>query len=306
MEFDTALKEHSTAKQRSSQAGALYGSIISYMVDSKEAAETADALPGFWKSIPVFEQYVLPQAVESRVSRALLMLASSKAYDWVASIASEAVKNPTKPDSWVCQLAKDVGREWRYRNSNPNHPKEAVFDSKKYLPILKTPCEAVVTLNRWGHIQEKDQEIKITQAVSFIIETWLQFPTTKHQQKGHKVRCALISILIKNFPISVLFLDHVWFMFLKPYQLLLHGRLKQRITTQQTAATVKLFEESIQKHAMAQSTSKEHLLLKVLQEYSSNWFQLSSLRTPKEYQPVAPLINDVRFFCFFKYYVLIF
>ena len=220
------------------------------------------------------------------------MLSASKAYNWVTSIATEAVTSTNNRNCWVYQLAKDVEREWRYRNHNPHFTKEATFESQNYLPCLLTPREATVSLKQWGLDAEEDQQLKMIHAVSTVIETWLQFPTTKDNKNNHKVRCTLISIVTRYLPRSVLFLDEIWFMFLKPYQLLIHGHVGQRISKPHTATTLKLFEASIQKHVMNDPKSKEYLLLSVLNQQMENWFQHTTSKVQQSQQTI-PLHNNV-------------
>jgi hypothetical protein len=251
----------------------------------------------YWKIVPEFEQYVYLQPVESRVSRALLMLSSSKAYNWVLSIATEAYTSPTN-DTWVGQLARDVKREWRKQSHNTRGPEEVIFDSEDYLPSLTVSCKAVVILERWV-IKDEEEGFKIIQIISIIIETWFQFPTSRHTNNNYNVRCALISIVTKYMPLSVLLLDDIWKMYVKPHQFVIHGRAqnqqRQRISHSHTEKTVALFEKAIQKHAMAQRTSEEYNLLMVLNKYSESWYQLSASRTQTENQH-GPSTDDVRFF----------
>lgn len=294
MDLDSAMNTCQSFQSASSQTGVLCGSLISALDDREEAVETAASLPDFWKNIPNYEQYVLLQPVETRVCKALLMLSCSKAYHWVASITTAAVKSRTSPNSWVYQLARDVETEWQYRNNNPNHSKDAVFHSKDYLPSLATPCDAKVVLRRWGMIDRDQEELKIIQTVCSIIETWLQFPTSKDNKSNDKLKCTLISIITKYMPLSVLLLDAIWSMFVKPYQLLIHGRSKQRISLPHTVKTVKLFEELIQKHSMNNPASKEYLLLTVLTERSGTWFNSITSDVPMETQQIAPVYNQVR------------
>jgi hypothetical protein len=294
MEFKTALKAHQFSKNPRSQSGELYGSIISALDNEKEAVETAAALPNFWNSVPEFENYISLQALESRVSRALLMLSCTKAFQWVAWMATASVKSRINANCWIYQLAKDVETEWNFRNNNPDHPKEAIFNSLDYLPSLGSPCEATVVLKRWGMIEDEEKEIKMIQTVSCIVETWLQFPTSKDNRKNDQVRCSLISIILKKMPHSILFLDPVWSMFLRPYQLLIHGRPRQRIAHPHTEKTLNLFEECIQRHMMKNSASKEYLLLEALTEQSERWFRLINSKERIKPQQIAPVYYDVR------------
>jgi hypothetical protein len=304
MEFDSAVKAREYLKTPSSGAGVQCASIISALDKKESEAETAAALPDFWNGVPEFEGYVLLQAVESRVSRALLMLSCTKAYHWVASMATEAVKFRQKKNCWIYELVKDVEAELNYRNRNPDHPKEATFYSENYLPLLSSPSQATVVLKRWGLDKDDEKDLKMIQVVSSIIETWLQFPTSKDNKNKDKLRCSLISIIIRHLPLSILLLDSVWLMFVTPYNLLIHGRSKQRVSQPHTAETVKLFEQCIQKHSMSEnnSTSKEYLLLSVLTEESEKWYQRIALNMRKEHQRTAPLYNKV---CFILHNVIL-
>jgi hypothetical protein len=275
----------------SSQTGEPCGTIISALDDEKEAAETAAALPEFWQKVPEFDHHVLHHAVKTRVSKGLLMLSCMKAYEWVTSITTAAVKKRTNPNCWVYQLARDVETEWCYRNNNPDQPKNVVFDSHDYLPLLTSRCDATVELRRWGMIDRDLQEDKIIQAVSTIIETWLQFPTSKDNKRSDKLRCTLLSIVTKYMPFAILLLDPIWTMFLLPYQSLIHGRPKQRISHPHTAKTITLFEECIQKHPMTKPDSHEYLLLTALTQQSDSWFQE---RAHKETQETGPVYENVR------------
>lgn len=288
------MKAHPFLKNPGSPTGVLCASIISALDSEKEAVKTASALPDFWNRVPDFENYVTLQAVESRVSRALVMLSCSKAFEWVASMATAAVKTRINADCWAYQLVKDVEAEWNYRNSHPDHPKEAIFHSQNYLPSLPSPREATVVLKQWGWIEDIEKEIKMIQTVSCIIETWLQFPTSKYNRKNDQLRCSLISIILKNMPWSILLLDTVWSMFVRPYHLLIHGRIGQRISNPHTTKTLKLFEESIEKHVMKNSDSKEYLLLEALTERSERWFRLISSKAKVKTQQKAPVYKNVR------------
>ena len=286
MDIESALKARKSLQRASSDTGVLCGSIITAL-NNKEAVETAAGLPGFWKKIPDFERYVAIQPVESRVCKALLMLSCSKAYHWVASIATAGVKSRTNPNFWVHQLARDVESAWRYRNNNPQHSKDAVFHSKDYLPSLASPCEATVVLKRWGMIEPEEEDDRTIQAVCSIIETWLQFPTSKDNKSCDKLRCALVTVITKYLPLSVLLLEATWLMFVKPYQILIHGQTGQRITQSHTSKVLKLFEEAISKHRMKNPASKEYLLLTVLTKHSESWFHLI-LNQPSEIQQNIP------------------
>jgi hypothetical protein len=243
----------------------------------------------YWKLVPEYEQNVGHQAIESRVSRALLMLSSSKAYSWVVSIATEAIQSPTK-DTWVGRLAKDVQRQRRIRHLDPTAPPDVAFNSKDYLPSMSNNYEATVTLNRWM-LRDEEEGLRTINIVSFIIETWLQFPTSRHQNSTYKVKCALISVITKYMPLSILLLEEVWQMYLSPYRTVIHReKTGQRIQKPHTDKILKLFEESIQKHAMIDSTSKEHQLLQVLNKYSETYHRLASSRTRKENEKSMP--ND--------------
>jgi len=278
MEFDHAIKARQVNKSPKAQTGALCGPIISAVDNKKDAAETAVALREYWKIVPEFEQYTHTQAVETRVSRALLMLSSSKAYSWVVSIATEAILFPTN-ETWFSKLATDIKREWRKRHHDPTVPQEATFNSKDYLPSLTDSCEAVLPMKRW---MLKNQEEGLIHFITFVIETWLHFPNSRHMNDSYKVRSALISITVKYMPLSVLYLDDIWNMYMQPYSFVIHGRpregARQRISHSHTLATLALFEKSIQKHLMSESTSKEHLLLMVLQKYTESWFKLTASR----------------------------
>ena len=290
MEFDHAIKACQNIPK--TQIGTYCGTIISALNNEKDEAETAIALVEYWRMVPEFERYNHLQVVESRVSRALLMLSSSKAYSWVVSIASEAIEFPTK-ETWVSRLAKDVQREWRFRHQNPTAPREAIFNSKDYLPSMSDHCEAIITLKRWM-IKDEEDGLRTIRIISFIIETWLQFPTSRHQNSNYKVRCALISIMTKYMPLSVLLLDDTWKMYLTPYISVIHGRAPgQRIRQSHTEKILTLFEESIQNHALTDSTSKEHQLLNVLNKYSETYHQLTSSRIRRENQ-ATPSNNNVR------------
>ena len=274
VDIETAFKARQSLQRASSETGELCGSTIAALKNNKEAVETAAGLPGFWKEIPDFERYVAIQPVESRVCKALLMLSCSKAYHWVTSIATAGVKSRTNPNTWVHQLARDVESAWRYRNSNPQHSKDAVFHSKDYLPSLASPCEARVVLKRWGMIEQEEQDNRTIQAVCSIIETWLQFPTSKDNKSCDKLRCALVTVITKHLPLSVLLLDATWSMFVRPYQTLILGQTGQRISRLHTSKVLKLFEEAISKHRMKNPASNEYLLLTVLTKQSENWFSL--------------------------------
>jgi hypothetical protein len=297
MEFDYAIKAHDFIKNAKAQAGAYCGLIISAVDNRKNAVETAIALMEYWTIMPEFEQYVHLQAVETRVSRALLMLSSSKAYHWVVSIATEAVELPSD-ETWAGRLAKDVQREWRAQSHGQSGQQEVIFDSKKYLPSLTVSCEARVMLKRWT-VKDEEERLTIIQLTSFIIETWLRFPISKRLNENYKVRCALISIVTKYMPVTVLLLDDVWKMYLKPYIFLIHGRRSgQRISPSHTQKILALFENSIQNHAMTTSTSDEYQLLMVLKEYSETWFRQTTSRTQTENQGVSGPNDNVRFFLY--------
>ena len=295
LEFDDAIKARKIIKNPKAQAGAVCGNIISALHSEKNEEKTAVALTEYWKIVPEFEQYVHLQAVETRVSRALLMLSSSKAYSWVISIATEAIRDPTA-DTWVCQLAKDVRRDWINRHSDPNTPQEAIYNSKDYLPSLTPFCEAILMPKRW---LLKYEEENLIHFLTYIIETWLQFPISKHMNNSYKVRCALITITIKHMPLSVLYLDDVWKMYNKPYSFLIHGRPgagerdRQRISLSHTEETLVLFEKSIQNHVITDSNSKEYLLLMVLMKQSETWFRLTASRIRRETQGTV-LNSNVR------------
>jgi len=300
-ELVDAMNARQTIKNLKAQVGTYCGTIISALNNEKDEAETAIALVEYWKIVPEFEQYLQLQAVDSRFSRALLMLSSSKAYSWVVSIVTEAIEFPTK-ESWVSQLAKDVQREWKIRHQDPTAPPKAIFNSKDYLPSMSVNCEATVTLKR-RMLKDEEDGLRMIRIVSFIIETWLQFPSSRHQNSSYKVRCALISITTKHMPLSVLLLDDIWKMYLKPYHSVIHGRAPgQRIRQSHTEKILNLFEESIQNHAMTNPTSKEHQLLKVLNQYSQTYHQLTSPRTRGETQATLPnsnvRLNVVLYFIF--------
>ena len=295
MEFESAMKAHKILKNACSTTGVLCASIISALDNQKEAIETATALSEFWKNVPDFETYVLFQAVEGRVSRALLMLSCCKAYQWVTSITTAAVKYRTNQNCWVYQLVKDVETEWSYRNCDSQHPREATFHSQTYLPSLASPSEAKVILRRLGMREDDQKELKLIQTVSSIIETWLQFPTSKDNKQNDKVRCSIISIITTYMPHSVLLLDAVWAMFVKPYQLLIHGRPKQRISSPHTATTLKLFDKTIRKHCLIDSSSIEHRLLAVLTEQMESWFRLISSKVGTENVQTAPIYHNVSY-----------
>jgi hypothetical protein len=220
VEFEHAIKARQVNESPKAQTGALCGTIMTAIDNKKYAVETAVALTEYWDIVPEFEQYTHPQAVETRVSRALLMLSSSKAYSWVVSIATEAILFPTN-ETWFCRLATDIKREWRKRHQDPTAPPEATFDSKDYLPSLTNSCEAVVPMKRWMLRNEEEELIRF---VTFVIETWLRFPNSRHAKDSYKVRSALISIIIKYMPLSVLYLDDIWNMYMRPYSILIHGR----------------------------------------------------------------------------------
>ena len=271
-EFEKAIKSR-PIRITGTHLGLDCGTIIAALNIEKNEAETAIALVDYWKIVPECEENVRHQAVESLVSRALLMLLSSKAYSWVVSIATEAIQSPTK-DTWVGRLTKDVQRQRRIRHLDPTAPPEVTFNSKDYLPSMSDNYEATVTQNRW---MLKDEDgLRTIRIVSFIIETWLQFPTSRHQNSTYKVKCALISVITKYMPLSILLLEEVWQMYLNPYRTVIHGEnTGQRIQQRHTDETLKLFEESIQKHAMVDSTTKEHQLLQVLNKYSETYHRLA-------------------------------
>jgi hypothetical protein len=288
MDFDGIVKDPQVLKGDSSQTGEQCGTIISALNDKKEAVETAAALPEFWRKIPDFDRHVLHHAVQTRVSRGLLMLSCMKAYEWVTSIATTAVKKRTNPSCWVDELARDVEREWRYRNNNPDEPKKVVFHSHDYLPLLTTRCDATVELKRWGMIDHDQQEDRIIQAVSTIIKAWLQFPTSKDKKRSDELRCTLLAIVTKYMPLAVLLLDPIWRMFLVPYQSVIHGRPKQRISHPHTAKTVTLFEQCIKKHLMTKPSSHEYQLLTALTQHSDIWFQ------ERAHKEIGPVYENVR------------
>ena len=105
-EFEKAIKSR-PIRITGTHLGLDCGTIIAALNIKKNEAETAIALVDYWKIVPECEVNVRHQAVESLVSRALLMLSSSKAYSWVVSIATEAIQSPTK-DTWVGRLTKDL------------------------------------------------------------------------------------------------------------------------------------------------------------------------------------------------------
>lgn len=294
MEFESAVKAHHNFISPITRSGELCASIISALDNGRESDETAAAFPGFWRNISELQPYVLVHGVETRISRALLMLYCSKAYDWVASITTTAVRYRTTQNCWVDQLVKDIETEWKDRNSNPHLPKEAVFHSQNYLPSLASPSEATVELRRWAMIDRDEEELKIIHTASTIIETWLHFPTSKDNKTNDKLRCTLISIITRHMPLSILLLDAIWSMYVAPYHLLIHGRPNQRISRPHTANTMKLFEESIQKHDMKKSTTKEYLILAVLTKETESWFQQMTANMQKESQQIAPIYNNVR------------
>lgn len=288
MGFESAINGRCNHISPTARAGELCASIMSELHNRREADETAAAFPGFWKNISEFEPYVQLHTVETRISRALLMLCCSEAYEWVALITTAAVRDRTTQNCWVDKLVKDIEGEWNHRNRNPQHPKEAVFDSRNYLPSLACPSEVTVELRRWGMIDRDEEELRIIHTASTIIETWLQFPTSKDNKSHDKLRCTLISILTRHLPLSILLLDAIWSMYQTPYQLLIHGRPKQRISRPHTAKTIKLFEESLQKHDMKNSKTKEYLILAVLTRQTESWFQRVTLRETRQ---IAPIYN---------------
>jgi hypothetical protein len=299
LEMESAIEARKFIKNPKAQAGALCASIICDLATKQNAEETAVALTEFWKIVPEFEQYVHLQAVETRISRVLLMHSSSKAYSWVVLIATEAINLPTA-ETWVSRLAKDIKHEWRKRyldDLHPDSPQEAIFNSKDYLPSLTPSREAVLKLGRW--MSKCEQQERLIHFLSYIIETWLHFPNSTHTNNSFKVRCALITIMTKHMPFSVLFLDDVWKMYNRPYAYVIHGRPRegdrQRVSHSHTEQTLILFEQSIQNHVMADLNSNEHLLLMVLNKYSENWFQLTTSRKQRENQ-VTLQNSNVRIF----------
>lgn len=283
-EFDNAIRARQTIKDPTAQIGTSSGTIISALNNEKHKPETANALVKYWKNVPEYEKTARRHAAESRVSRALLMLASSKAYSWVVSITTEAIECPTK-DTWVSQLAKDVLHQWGIRHRDPTVPHEATFNSKDYLPLMTDNIEATVTLKRRMHKDEEEgrRTIKI---ISFIIETWLRFPTSRHQSNKSKVRCALLGIMTKYMPFSIFFLDDVWQMYLSPYRMVIHASGQgQRIEEAHNEKILILFEQAIQNHVMAEPTSKEHELLMVLNKYAEAYHRITSRMENQDTMP---------------------
>ena len=237
-----------------------------------DEVETAIAMPNFWEQAAQFEQYVVLHAVENRISRGLLMLSSSKAYTWVLEIADDAIERPGK-SSWCDRLASDVSAQWTIAYANSTSA-QITFDSKDYLPDLIPSQQATITLGRFTFDKERQNRHKI-RAVTCVIEQWLQFPSNPQ----HKVRSALVSILIQHIPLSVLLLDDVWSMFRNPYQVVIHGKQGQRISSPHTEEVLELFNKALNRHPLTNKRSNEYLLLMVLSEEVDKWFQLVTAKT---------------------------
>lgn len=283
MEFDIAIKARWQIKNPRSHSGILCGEMIGALEKRSEDVDTAVALPYFWKMFDEFEQYAVLQAVESRISRSLLMHSSCRAYMWVITIATNAVKQPTGETSlWFNDLARDVEKHSNRTITDVNAPKEVTISSEQYLPSLLPPRKATVKLLRWTYNEEK-QKLQTIRTISSIIETWLEFPS-RHQ----KVRSLLVHFMTKNMPLSVLLLDEVWMMFQKPYGVI-HGQSNQRIRDKHTKQTLEKFEKAIQKHDLANPNSKESQLLAALDEQSQAWYQLVTSKGPKTVDQVMTL-----------------
>jgi hypothetical protein len=254
-----------------------YGEICSNMIyafeDKGDEIETAIAIPKFWQSTLELEQYIIFQAVENRISRGLLMLSCSKAYSWVLNIANDAIEHPGE-QTWYHRLANDISNQWTsaYTESTAYI---IVVDSANYLPELIPSRQATVKMKRWTFNEKRQDRDKI-QAITYVVEQWLDFPEQHH----HKVRSALVSILMKHIPFSLLLLDHVWMMFRKPYHLVIHGNDSQRISNSHTEEVLLQFEEALVNHPLAKYGTPEHSLLTCLDQELENWFELVFTKKP--------------------------
>ena len=294
MEFDNAIKARKVYKNPKSQTGTLCGELVMALENKKEATETAITIPLFWNGVEEFEAYISLQAVENRVCRSLLMLAASKTYAWLLAIATDAAEkaitatnaeNTLESDSWIYKLAKDVISEWIARSNTPVVSKSITFHSEKYLPSLPNPQQIDIEMQRWTF--NKDTQMRETvKAITCIVENWLQFPDNK-QSRLNKTRCALICILIKYMPLSVLLLDEVWMMYLKPFRQVIHHGMGQRMSDPHTKEAIRLFEVAIQQHCLTNSKSREYLLLAELDKLSEAWFRLIISKSPKPRQQVS-------------------
>lgn len=276
VDFDSAFKAGQNTNSNPT-AGNVCGDMITALECSADAAETAIAIPKFWQSAQHLEQYVALQAIENRISRALLMLSSSKACSWVVQIATDAIRHPGKL-TWYHKLGRDISQEWTkaYANSTPY---KFIFDSNMYLPGLTPLRQATITMKRWTFNSDR-QNRDMIDAISCVVQQWLQFP----QGPNHKVQCALVSILTKHVPLSILLLEDVWMMFLKPYHSVIHGKVGQRISEHHTEKVLGQFEDALCKHALTDQKSSEHLLLAVLGEKTEEWFRL--VASTKKTQPL--------------------
>lgn len=290
IEFDGAVKARKQIKSPRSAAGGLCSDMICAIEQNGDAVETALAMPEFWDNALEFEQYVAIQAVENRISRAVLMLSSSKAYSWVTNIATDGVQHPGR-SNWYHKLASDISGQWNMAfTQSTSH--DAIFDSNEYLPGLTPTRIATVKMKRWTYNDETQERRKIW-AVTSVVEQWLGFP----QSYEHKVRSALISNLTKHIPISVLLLEDVWMMFRRPYSTVIHGMTKQRKNKKHTQEVLHLFNDALPIHPLTNKGSIEYQLLTVVSEETEKWFQLISTKTPRARQSFASSKKKVRIIC---------
>ena len=287
IEFDSAIKASHKNEEPRSDTGMLCGEMINALEKKSTDLNTAIALPGFWKAFGGFEQYTMLQAVENRISRSLVMLSSCRAYSWVFFIATNATIAPSDGQLlWFHMLGRDVERHFNH-TMTVNAPKEVTFNSEQYLPLLLPPRQVSVKLPRWT-FDDQRRNLQTVQAIGSIIEGWLEFPAN-HQ----KISSALITILTKRMPLSVLLLDEVWMMYLKPYPVVIHGKPKQRFNDRHTEETLVKFEKAVENHDLAKPESQESLMLAALEKQAEYWIQLITMKGSKTVQEATSLLPGV-------------
>jgi hypothetical protein len=93
-------------------------------------------------------------------------------------------------------------------------------------------------------------------------------------------------------PLSVLLLDEVWIMYLKPFHHVIHRRAGQRQSDPHIKETIRLFEVAVRHHCLTDPKSQERLLLTELDKLSEAWFQLIISKSPKPTSQVSSTQTD--------------
>ena len=274
MEFDGAIRARQLMTNPQSSSGIACQQMMHAFLDNTNDQETAHAMPQFWNTIHDFEQYVQFSAVENRISQSLLMMSSSSAYEWVTRIATQAVTSSNQSTTWVQILAKDVQQIFfNIWNSPQPSQKEHHFNSEDYLPLLSLPSTAILPYPRFTYNKDTIQK-EVINAVTLIIETWLQFPNDQR----YKVSCTLLTILLSKMPPAILLLKEIWEMYLTPFSVVIHGQRhgqrQQRRSNPHITKTIQLFQTALQNHPLIDNNSNEFQLLDVLEKLAQTWFHL--------------------------------